>query len=115
MLAAQPEWVARLQAATPERQAQRDALGATGAMAMVIADSGLQPLLDKRGIDAEQLSACLADSTKLQAIADSTNYASRVTGVDSTPSFTLNGHLLYDVYDWAGVRSALIAARPTHI
>jgi protein-disulfide isomerase len=115
VLAAQPEWLARLAAASPERQAQWDALGAAGAMAMVIADSGLQPLLAKRGIGAEQLSACLADGTKLQAIADSTNYASRVTGVQGTPSFTLNGLLLYDIYDWAGVHSALVAARSAHI
>ncbi len=114
VLAAQPDWLVRLETAPPERQAQRDALGATGGMAMVIADSGLQPLLAKRGIKAEKLSACLADTVKLQAIADSTNYASHVTGVESTPSFTLNGHLLYDVFDWAGVQSALVAARSAH-
>lgn len=115
ILATQPEWFAKLQAATPQRQQQYYASDAVSGMTMMILDSGLQPLLAARGIGAEQLTACLADSAKLQAIIASTDHASRVTGIDGTPSFTLNGQLLHQTFDWAGLRTALItatAARP---
>lgn len=110
ILAAQPEWLAKLQTTTPERQQQWYASDAVSGMTMIVSDSGLQPLLAARGIDARQLTACLADGAKLQAIIASTDYASGVTGVDGTPSFTLNGQLLRETFDWAGVRTALIAA-----
>lgn len=115
ILAAQSEWLAKLRATPPERQQLWFASDVVSGMTMMIADSGLQPLLAKRGIDGERLQACLADSAKLQAMVASTDYAGRVTGVEGTPSFTINGQLLRETYDWPGVRSALIAtpaARP---
>lgn len=110
VLAAQPQWLAKLQAVTPDRQQQWVASDAKSGMTMIVGDSGLQPLLATRGIGAAQLSACLSDRARLQAMIDSTAYASRVTGVAATPSFTLNGRLLRETYDWAGVRTSLVAA-----
>lgn len=113
VLAAQPDWLAKLQATPAQRQQQWYASDVVGGMTMIIADSGLQPLLATRGIDNKRLAACLADGAKLQAIVASTDYASQVTGVNATPSFSLNGRLLPETYDWAGVRAALTAAPAT--
>lgn len=114
ILAAQPEWLARLRTATPQRAEQWETSRASEGMAMIVADGGLRTLLAKQGIGPAKLAACLADGAKLQAIADSTNNASRVMGIDGTPSFVLNGLLLYDVFDWTGVRNALSATRTAH-
>ncbi len=114
VLAAQPVWLAKLQAVPPQRQQQYYASDAVSGMTMMIADSGLQPLLATRGIDSERLAACIADGAKLQAIMASTHYASQVTGVDATPSFALNDRLLPKTYNWAGVHAALTAAPAAH-
>lgn len=110
ILAAQPEWLEKLRVTPPARQQSWFASDVVSGMTMMIADSGLQRLLAKRGIDGAQLRACLADGAKLQAMVASTDYASRVTGIEGTPSFTVNGQLLRATYDWTGVRSALVAA-----
>ena len=51
--------------------------------------------------------AWLADTKKLQSIADASAASAKKYGVEGTPSFVLNGKLLEHVHDWAGLQKAM--------
>lgn len=61
--------------------------------------AGLIDFFAARGLSADQSRACLADTAKVQAIADASNKQSEELKITGTPTFLLNGKKL-DVTQW---------------
>jgi protein-disulfide isomerase len=68
--------------------------------------AGLIDFFAARGLSADQSRACLADTAKVQAIADASNQQSEDLKITGTPSFLLNGKKL-DVTQWAQLEPLL--------
>lgn len=69
--------------------------------------AGLTALVQARGLSAAATDACFADGKEIDRILQMTNAVP--AGVDSTPSFFVNGKLVSHV-GWAGLQPALRAA-----
>ena len=61
-------------------------------------------------LPAPAVDACLANQDLAKAIEDTAREASRTHGIDSTPSFVVNGRLVRGVHSFADFRAAIEAA-----
>jgi len=71
--------------------------------------AGLIEFFAARGLSADQSRACLADTAKVQAIADASNKQSEELKITGTPTFFLNGKKL-DVTQWPQLEPILKSA-----
>ncbi len=81
---------------------------------VAIADAaGFLDFFAARGISRDQAAACLADSEDVMAIGDRSQQQSDELGVNSTPTFILNGRVLEE-RSWEDLESVLqtAGARP---
>lgn len=67
---------------------------------------GLTDFFAARGISADQAQACMADTAAVQSLAEKTAAQATEDGVNSTPTFFLNGQKLDDTR-WNAVEAAL--------
>ena len=105
----QATWIAPMAGATTA-QLQRWTSGDPAARRRNIAsDFKLYPMAAVRGIDRVAADRCLADNALAQRLATMTQEAGNL-GVDSTPSFALDGVLLTGTHDWRAL-APQIAAR----
>lgn len=70
---------------------------------------GMTDFFAARGISADQAQACLADSAAVEALAERLAAVAEENGVNSTPTFELNGQRLDDT-SWTAVEAALQTA-----
>ena len=70
---------------------------------------GLTGFFAARGISADQANVCMADSAAVEALAETTGAQAEADGVNSTPTFLLNGQKL-DGTRWSDVEAALQSA-----
>jgi len=68
--------------------------------------SGITDFFAARGISADQAQICLADKAGIAALAEKSAGQADEDGVNSTPTFFLNGQKLPDT-NWAAVQAAL--------
>jgi protein-disulfide isomerase len=108
ILASQDEWIGRLEALTRQQIAEIEALPPGQLRQRIALVTGLDRLAAQHGVAAA--GACLADQAASDRI-DAIKAAAEALGVHGTPSFTLNGRLLEDVYDWASLEPRLRAGR----
>lgn len=107
IFAAQGQWLQRgfeFQQANGQRIAMYPRLGQLRALAD---GAGLTALVQARGLGAAATDACFADAGEVDRILKMT--ADTPAGVDSTPSFFVNGKLVPHV-GWAGLLPKLQAA-----
>jgi protein-disulfide isomerase len=106
----QDKWIAKAQAAT-EAQQQRWSGGTMPSRWKAIAsDLGFYDMMVSRGYSRPQIDQCLSNEAAGRAIVDKSNAGSEAFGVNSTPSFVLNGKLLDGVHTWAQLQPAVNAA-----
>ena len=92
-----------------EAQVQRWATGDLPSRLRAIAsDMSLYPLFEARGYTRVELDRCLADEQQLRAIT-AENQAAQQAGVESTPTFLINGQI-QQVHAWSELRPLLDAA-----
>ena len=107
IFAAQPQWLERgyeFQQANGQRIAMYPRLAQLRALAD---GAGLTALIQARGLSAAATDACFADAAEVDRILRIT--ASAPPGVNSTPSFFINGKPVPPA-SWPGVLAALRAA-----
>lgn len=96
----QPNWIGTLARSNKTQQA-RWTSGALPVRARAIAsDFGFYQIMAGRGYDRVTVDRCLADTAMAQRLAAGTETASKL-GIDHTPSFMMNGTLLYGTDGWA--------------
>ncbi len=108
MFAAQPQWIARVQA-VPEAQLKAlEGLPPAKLLPAMAWMAGFSGIAAAKGIPAARSNVCLTDAKAAQRLLDMTN-AGRARGVRGTPTFFLNGKQV-DGADWASVEAAIRAA-----
>lgn len=107
ILAEQPDWVGRIQALGPEAREEIGALGPMAGMVRVAREAGLDAIAARHGVGADALAACLADPDRAETLVLMQQAAERDFGVDSTPSFAVNGRLVPGVHDWSALEPLL--------
>lgn len=106
LMANQSVWIDNARRATDAQQNAWNLGDYTTRMTAIAKDIGLIRMMQTRGVTAAQSKACLANVTKQDQLLTMTDAAGKL-GIEGTPSFLLNGVLLRDVHDWAGVKAVL--------
>ena len=75
-------------------------------MRAIAADLDLYTIAQSQGLDRPATDRCLADAAMVKRLTDLTMAADKA-GVDSTPSFAINGTLLYGTHDWSTLEPQL--------
>lgn len=106
---AQDEWMAKA-TSTTQAQQQRWASGSVASrMRAIAADLDFYDIMERRGYSRSETDQCLSNEARAAEIATDSQAESARYNVPGTPSFLLNGQLLDDVHDWAGIERALNA------
>lgn len=104
----QKVWIARMTNSTGA-QRKRWTSGDLGARNRAIAsDFRFYEIMASRGYDRPSTDRCLNDAATAQRLADQTAAANQL-GVESTPSFAIDGNLLIATHDWPTLRPQLDA------
>jgi protein-disulfide isomerase len=109
ILRAQTEYFARLHAVTPEQAAQIQALAPAAFRQRVASLAGFDAIAARHRIGAAALATCLSDEAGAARVSE-IKAAAEALGVSGTPTFLVDGAVVEDVHDWAGLQ-ALLAAR----
>jgi hypothetical protein len=103
----QDKWIGKAQLALPS-QRQRWASGSMASRWRAIAsDLGFYEMMETRGYTRVQVDQCLADEAAAKRIAEQSQADGTTYGVNSTPSFALNGKLLGGVHTWEQLQAAV--------
>lgn len=65
----------------------------------IASDFEFYPMMARWGYSTAQVDQCLADEAMLKRLTGQTEQAS-AKGINSTPSFAINGEVLSDVHEW---------------
>ncbi|HSQ96928.1 MAG TPA: thioredoxin domain-containing protein [Croceibacterium sp.] len=110
--AQQDKWIAKIQA-TSKAQQQRWYAGTVPArMRAIASDAGFYDMMETRGYTHSQVDACINDGKKVDALLKQSQADNEKYGVDSTPSFVLNGKTL-DAHSWDELQKVLAPAKST--
>ncbi len=105
--ARQDKWTTTWQLTLPSQRQRWQSGTMLSRMRAIAGDLGFYEMMETRGYTRPQVDQCLSDTKKLQAIADASNAGADKYGVNSTPSFVLNGKLLDHVHTWSDLQKAL--------
>jgi protein-disulfide isomerase len=107
-LRSQTTWIAAAQRATPAQQARWTSGTTVSRFRAIAGDFHFYEIMATRGYDRLTVDRCLADGATAKRLAAQTDDATKL-GVDSTPSFLLNGDLLTGTHDWQTLKLQLEA------
>lgn len=102
----QPNMFQNMQAAGDQKLQAIQSLPQNKQIPAIAELSGMTEFFASRGIARDQANACLADTTKAKALADSTEKASKQYKIDGTPSFIINGSMVGSMA-WADLETKL--------
>jgi protein-disulfide isomerase len=103
----QNEWIGRAELALPS-QRRRWSSGTLASRERAIAsDLGFYDMMETRGYSRAQVDQCLGDEAAAKRIAEQSEANRTRFGVNSTPSFALNGKLLDGVHSWDRLQEAV--------
>ncbi|MCT2398246.1 DsbA family protein [Novosphingobium mangrovi (ex Huang et al. 2023)] len=103
--ATQDTWLAKAQTMSKEQEQRWFQGPLIDRMRAISNDFGFYTMMSGWGMDRAQTDACLGDATMLDKLR-AQQEAVATLGINSTPSFTLNGEVL-TVHDWASVSKAI--------
>ena len=110
IFAAQPEWMARIQAVPAAERQQLASVPPTQGMQRIVGWAGLEAIAARHGVSAEEARACLSDQARLDRIV-AMRRAGDGAGVGGTPTFAINGRIAAGVHDWGSLEPLIRAAR----
>lgn len=111
MLLAQPEWRATLHGLSQAQQQRYANPDFGSAMRAIASDLDWYALMEPRGYTRTQLDQCLGDRDRASAIVAEAEANAAEFGINSTPSFVVDGTVLEEVHNWPLLRQALAAIR----
>ncbi len=113
LMSAQGAIIARVQALPQSTFAAWQQVPVAQRVRRVADDSGVTQWMRDHGISAAAANACLADEGLQRRLVAMTNQAGEA-GINSTPSFAINGTVAADVHSWDALHPVLDAAKVAH-
>ncbi len=110
MMRNQPALLANESKFTPAEQAAFAKMTPNELAAAFSDKLGYLAFVRQRGVPEDKARACLADKDAITQLAARTDKANQQFSVGGTPTFIINGKVAQGVLDWAGLKTALIAA-----
>ncbi|MBY0520522.1 MAG: DsbA family protein [Sphingomonas sp.] len=110
MMRAQQELLAKASTLTQAEQTQLQSQSPVKVASYLAERLGYLEFVKQRGVPEAKARACLSDQAKLTDIAKSLQVADQEYQVAGTPTFIVNGKVIANVNDWAGLKPALAAA-----
>jgi len=110
ILAAQPQWIARMQGLSEAQQREMQGQQPLETMRRVVAAAGLDAIAVRHGLGPEQQRACLANQAGLDRVIQMQQAGMRY-GVSGTPTFAINGRIAGSVHDWSQLEPLLRGRR----
>lgn len=107
VLRQQEQWVARIRGFGEAERQEIGTLSPSDAMKRIADRAGLQAIAARHDVTPAELSACFADQGRMKRLVEMRQAAEREFGVNSTPSFVVNGKLVPGVHDWATLEPLL--------
>jgi len=107
--AQQDKWIAKVQTTSKVQQERWYAGTVPQRMRAIAGDAGFYDMMETRGYTRTQVDACINDGKKVDTLLKQSQADNEKYGVDSTPSFVLNGKTL-DVHSWDELRPMLAPA-----
>ena len=104
----QARWIGPLTSATAAQQARWRVAGAAGRKA-VASDFKFYQLMEGRGYTRIEVDKCLSDATMAKKIAENSDKDWKRPGIDSTPSFAINGIVMPGTHTWPDLERQLKA------
>lgn len=90
----QANWVAKIQAATPEQQQALGTMGPEKEFKAIADIAGFKQWAAMRGIPAEKVDACLTDQKAVNQLVQMNNDAVSQYNIPGTPTFVMNGEVV---------------------
>ncbi|MEO9601559.1 thioredoxin domain-containing protein [Parasphingorhabdus sp.] len=109
ILSQQPEWLATFQATSPEVMKTLNEGTVPQRLKKIAKAAGLDTLMEKRGFNPTQITACLSDKNEQDKILAMTKYAAETLKLTGTPSFTLADKPLEHVHNWTALQPKITA------
>lgn len=98
----QGRWIGPLTTATAAQQQRWRTPGAAGRRA-IATDFGFYPIMERRGYTRSAVDRCLADEAMVRRLAETAAREWDRPGIDSTPSFAINGVVMPGTHTWAAL------------
>ncbi|MGV3554974.1 MAG: thioredoxin domain-containing protein [Croceibacterium sp.] len=103
----QDKWMTTQRLALPAQQRRWKSGPMPQRLQAVAGDLGFYEMMESRGYTRAQLDRCLTDGAAIDALIARSEAAADAHGVNSTPSFVVNGKLLSGVHTWTELQKAL--------
>ena len=102
----QSRWIGPLARSTAAQQQRWRTPGAVGRRA-IATDFGFYPIMERRGYRRTDVDRCLADDAMASRLAETSAREWDRPGVDSTPSFAINGIVMPGTHTWSTLERQL--------
>ena len=102
----QSRWIGPATRATAAQQQRWRTPGAAGRRA-IATDFGFYPMMERRGYTRTAVDRCLADEATARRLAETSAREWDRPGVDSTPTFAINGVVMPGTHTWAALERQL--------
>jgi protein-disulfide isomerase len=110
--AQQDTWMAKVVGAGKAQQQRWYTGTVPQRMRAIASDAGFYDMMETRGYSRSQVDACINDTKKVDALLKQSQDDGQRFGVDSTPSFVVNGKTL-DIHTWDELQKVLVPAKAT--
>jgi protein-disulfide isomerase len=107
-LRSQATWIQPMTNSTPAQRARWSSGDMLTRRRAIASDFHMYEIMQSRGYERVAVDRCLADDAMAQRLAQQNVEADRL-GVAGTPSFLLNGQMLYGTHDWSLLQPQLAA------
>jgi protein-disulfide isomerase len=102
----QSRWIAPAARASAAQQQRWRTPGAAGRRA-IAADFGFYAIMERRGYSRTAADRCLADDATARRLAENSDHEWDRPGVDSTPTFAINGIVMPGTHTWPSLQRQL--------
>ena len=106
LFARQEEWLSKIEATSPAQQARWFQGPIAQRMQAIASDAGFYQMMEPSGYSRSQIDQCFNDTGKVDAIIKQSHDDAMQFGVNSTPSFVVNGKTL-DIHTWDDLQKVL--------
>lgn len=105
-LNSQASWIGPMTTASSAQKQRWVVSGAAGRRA-IASDFGLYRIMERRGYTRADVDRCLADDVLVRRLAEQSDKDWDKPGIDSTPSFAINGIVMPGTHTWPALSSQL--------